>query len=213
MHLSQNLLPETASVLHQLSQSELLNDFTFVGRSALSVYLSHRLSEDIDLFTWHKQINPIEIQQQLAALNFENMRIANLSSLQADFILNGVKITFFANGWAELQNRKQIENFLYIAELQTLAVMKVNTLFLRAKFRDYYDLYVLNLKQYTLQQLFELTEARMKNLSKLLFQKALIFTSNIDDENIKHLHPTHKVTLNDMAKHFEKEIRKWNKNN
>lgn len=65
------------------------------------------------------------------------IKTINLSPIQANFMVDGVKLTFFAKTWQELQNRKQIFENFWIAELPILAVMKVNTLFLRAKYRDY----------------------------------------------------------------------------
>ncbi len=53
------LLPDTEKVLQQLSTLTLLDNYSFVGGSALTIYLSHRYSEDIDLFTWDTQINSI----------------------------------------------------------------------------------------------------------------------------------------------------------
>jgi hypothetical protein len=111
----------------------------------------------------------------------------------------------------ELQNRKNLLNHLYIAELETIAVMKVNTLFLRAKFRDYYDLYVLNITGLSVKKLFELTSEKMMNLSIALFQKALVFTDDISDESIIHLKLSYKISIAEIEKHFRKEIKKWNK--
>lgn len=48
----ENLLPKTAEVLTKLAEFDLLQKFTFIGDSALALSLAHRLSEDIDLFTW-----------------------------------------------------------------------------------------------------------------------------------------------------------------
>ena len=50
------LLPKTKQVLLEVSEFGWLQQFTFVGGSGLSLYLHHRLSEDIDLFTWEKQL-------------------------------------------------------------------------------------------------------------------------------------------------------------
>jgi predicted nucleotidyltransferase component of viral defense system len=47
------LLPKTKLVLTELSQAAAMDDYTFVGGSALSCYLHHRMSEDLDFFTWH----------------------------------------------------------------------------------------------------------------------------------------------------------------
>lgn len=205
-----NLLSDTEKVLRQLAALPLLQEFTFVGGSALAVHLGHRLSEDIDLFTWHKQLNIADLQNTLTN-TFGQVRIVNLSPAQADFIVEGVKTTFFANGWETLQQRTQLLDNLYIANLATLAVMKVNTLFMRAKYRDYYDLYTLNKVQFSLQELFELTNAQMKNLSKTLFQRALVFTEDITNEHIAHLQPKENVSLNEISKHFQQQIKIWNK--
>lgn len=207
-----NLLPNTQKVLKQLSELPEIQDFTFVGGSALALYLAHRLSEDIDLFTWYKILDISKLQSALQSKTFETVRIVNVSPEQADFVIDGVKVTFFANGWDELKNRTNIANYLYIATLDTLATMKVNTLFLRAKYRDYYDLYMLNVHHFSLLQLFEMANKQMKNLNKTLFQRALVFVEDIADENIAHLKPNVAVSLNAISLHFQKQIKQWNKN-
>jgi hypothetical protein len=206
-----NLLPNTEKVLRQLAVLPILQDFTFVGGSALAVYLGHRLSEDIDLFTWQTNLQALQIQNTLQNSDFEQIRVVNLSPQQADFVVDGVKVTFFANGWQELENRKHLFDNLFIAELATLAVMKVNTLFLRAKYRDYYDLYTLNNECFKVSELFEMTATKMKNLSKTLFQRALVFIDDIADENIQHLKPKKNISLLQISKHFQQEIKLWNK--
>lgn len=206
-----NLLPNTQSVLRKLAKLPFLHDFTFVGGSALAVYLGHRLSEDLDFFTWNTELQALHIQSTLQDSHFQHIRIINLSPQQADFVIDGVKVTFFANGWEELKNREHLFDYLFIAELPTLALMKVNTLFLRAKFRDYYDLYVLNCEHFSLKEMFEMTALKMKSLSKTLFQRALVFTDDIADENIQHLKPTQIVSLPLISKHFQNQIKKWNK--
>ncbi|MFN4298826.1 MAG: nucleotidyl transferase AbiEii/AbiGii toxin family protein [Thermaurantimonas sp.] len=206
-----NLLPDTKKVLQKLATLPLLQSFTFVGGSALAVYLGHRLSEYLDLLSWHADLQALPIQNTLQNSGFESVRIVNLSPQQADFVVDGTKVTFFANGWDELKNRIHLFDYLYIAQLPTLAVMKVNTLFLRAKYRDYYDLYVLNQEHFSLEELFEMTSVKMKNLSKTLFQRALIFTDDIADENIAHLNPSQHISLSQISKHFQKQIKHWNK--
>lgn len=206
-----NLLPNTEKVLRRLATLPELQEFTFVGGSALTVYLAHRLSEDIDLFSWNKDLPSVQIQTAIQNCGFTDFRIVNLSPQQADFVIEGVKVTFFANGWDELKSRQHLFDYLYIAELPTLAIMKVNTLFLRAKYRDYYDLYELHCTHFTLNELFEMTTTKMKNLSKALFQRALVFTDDITDENILHLKPKHNVSLLQISKHFQQQLKIWNK--
>jgi len=207
-----NLLPDTAAVLRKLAKTGILDKYTFVGGSALTLYLNHRYSEDIDLFSWEKNIDINKINKAISGLDFQKIKTVNITGTQADFIIDGVKVTFFANDWPELKNRSLLSDNLYIAELEVLAAMKVNTLFMRAKFRDYYDLYVLNLTRFSLMDLYELAGSRMLNLSFALFQRALTFTDDIDDESINHLKPKYNVTLKDIENHFVKEIKKINDN-
>ena len=51
------LAPNTKQVLESLSDIEKLKEYTFVGGSALSVHLKHRLSEDLDFFSKGKELD------------------------------------------------------------------------------------------------------------------------------------------------------------
>ena len=210
MNELKSLMPDTKKVLKKLAGLSLLKEFTFVGGSALSIYLSHRYSEDIDLFTWKEKLDGLSIQEKISEADFSRINILNISQQQADFMIDGVNVTFFDNNWSELQNRKQLFQNLHIAHLDIIAVMKINSLFLRAKFRDYYDLYVLNLQYFSLNQLFEMAKNKIANLNKTLFQKVLIFTEDIEDESIRHMEPKYKISLKEIEHHFTKEIKKWN---
>ncbi len=128
-------MPETNRVLQKLASKAFLADFTFVGGSALAHYLSHRYSEDIDLFTWQKTLNSLDFQHQLEKAGFSYIKALNLSVKEADFLLDHVRVTFFAHDWEEFKNRKSIENNLYIADLPMLAVMKVNYTFFKSNFQ------------------------------------------------------------------------------
>ena len=206
------LLPNTKSVLLQLSKSVLLQDFTFVGGSAIAVHLDHRLSEDIDLFSWNKELDVAKIQNTLSSYRFEEIRTITLNKLQCNYMINGVKVSFFANNWEELKDAQPLVGNIKIAHLNLLCVMKINTLFLRAKFRDYYDLYTMNLHSYPLEKMYDLAAPKLNNLNKTLFQKALIYIDDIQDENIGHLNPKYDVSLQHISEHFSQEIKKWNLN-
>ncbi len=140
------------------------------------------------------------------------LKIINLSATQADFYVDNVKVTFFANGWDELKQRENLVGNIFIASLNTIAVMKINTLFMRAKFRDYYDLYVLNLEgEYSLSRLYELTAKKMNNLSMSLFQRALTFTDDIEDESLKELEPKYNISIKEIENYFLQQVKNWNK--
>jgi len=203
-----NLAPTTAKVFLDLSQIKEFSEFVFVGGSALSVYLKHRISEDIDLFTWKSSLNKEAIYNCLNQNFIGNYKIINLSDKQIDTLIYGVKVTFFANAWVALKNSEPFINQINIASLELLTAMKLNTLFLRAKYRDYYDLYVINKEVFTIHQMYDIIVKYMPSINKKLFQMALIFIEDSAEDNIKHLKPNYKVTIKRIQKHFEQEIKK-----
>jgi hypothetical protein len=204
------LLPKTKQVLIELAKSETMEDYTFVGGSALSCYLSHRLSEDLDFFTWN---NSVDAEKLLPIFDRDYLKIINLSAQQTDLLYKGVKVTFFSNKWNELRtSRAPLISHINIASLDLLAAMKVNTLFLRAKFRDYYDLYCLVNQYYNIVELYKLSLNLLPGMTKRLFQIAFTFTDDIIDDDISHLSPNQSVSKKEIEVFFLKKIKEWNKN-
>ncbi len=204
-----SLLPKTKEVLLLLSKLEVMQSFAFVGGSALSVYLNHRLSEDLDFFSAEKELEIDKILNDIKSLKTNEIRIVNSSKIQLDLFIDNVKVTFFANDWKELKKKEQLIENIYILPDYLLAAMKVNTLFLRAKYRDYYDLYVINKELFDLDELYLLSKKMLPGITVKLFHNALIFTNDIEDDSIKHLKPKHKITIKKIAAHFEQNIRLW----
>lgn len=59
-----NSLPKaTKAVFLELSKIKAVNEYTFVGGSALSVYLNHRESEDIDYLNPRYKVRLTDIQK------------------------------------------------------------------------------------------------------------------------------------------------------
>jgi predicted nucleotidyltransferase component of viral defense system len=199
------LLPKTANVLKKMSEQSFLSAFTFVGGSALALYLKHRQSEDLDFFTWEDRLDKATIQHVIYS-QFIDFKLINDATLQQDWIIEGVKVTFFANNWEALKDRQLFENQLFVADFDLLAAMKINTLFLRAKFRDYYDLYAIVKNKLTIKELFNVSQRYIPNLNQKLFEMALIYTEDIEDDNINYLSPIYKTTKNKISLFFQKNI-------
>ena len=86
--------------------------------------------------------------------------------------------------------------------------MKVRALFLRAKFRDYYDLYYLASELFTLDEIFNFAILCVPGISLKLFYNALLYIDDIDDENIEHLKPKFNINMQEIRDYFEIDIRK-----
>jgi Nucleotidyl transferase AbiEii toxin, Type IV TA system len=137
----------TENVLKELSNTEIVSDYTLIGGTALSLSLGHRLSEDIDLCTWDKATKMQDtetIYQSLDGLRAKgHVTILLDSDLQKDFLMDNVKVTFFYDptGYPIIEKHKQKYNKLSIASVPAIAGMKACVTLNRAKFRDYYDLF------------------------------------------------------------------------
>ena len=168
------------------------------------MYLCHRFSEDLDFFAY--QDNNFQTEKVFKVINnFNNKEVVNISNEQIDVMIEGVKVTFFNAKWRFLRP-KEIKNF-NVATLEQIVIMKTNTLFLRAKYRDYYDLYFLA-QHFSLKQIFELSKDILNGINLKLFITALTFIDDIEDEKLDYLKPAKKLSLKEIREFFEEKIRK-----
>jgi len=209
MEYYNSLAPQTADVLTFLSEIPELKNFTLVGGSAISIHLHHRLSEDLDFFTW---LEGLEIAQTDSLLKHiskkHSFKILNTYSNGLDVLIDNVKITFFSNDWEKLKDREPLYKNSFIGKLELLSAMKVNTLSLRAKFRDYYDLFVLVQEVFDIKKILDISLEYIPGMTKKIFSMQLTYVEDIDDERIEHLNPRYKITLDEIRIFFEEQIKK-----
>ena len=124
---------------------------------------------------------------------------------QLDLLLDGVKVTFFNAKWTFLIPEQVAA--LNIATLKSIAAMKTNVLFLRATYRDYYDLYILTKRVMDLKEIFECSRPIVSGLTFKLFSIALLYIDDIEDDNIAHLEPTEILTKTEIRSFFERRLR------
>jgi predicted nucleotidyltransferase component of viral defense system len=150
----------TADVISLLEQLKELDIFEthplyFVGGTALSYYLEHRISEDIDIISAaplpHRQITNTIIALGGTKLNDANAMALRLAGLFPDehmlkFNLHGIKLEFFS---ASTPLQKEIiktashhpykKGKLQIIDLSSIAKLKLIALLNRKKSRDLFD--------------------------------------------------------------------------
>jgi len=197
------LLPKTkALLLNIIDTCHFLNKYVLVGGSALTLHLCHRKSEDLDFFTYEDNFDFREILEYIK--QFEKKEILNKSDNQIDLLLDGVKVTFFNAKWSFL---KPVDNNkFHLATLEQIAAMKVNVLFLRAKYRDYYDLYFLAKEVMGLKEIFKCSEHIVEGITYKLFVVGLLYINDIEDDNIDYLEPKEKISKKKIRDFFEKRV-------
>lgn len=203
------LTDDTYNLFKELAGNPVVSEFTFVGGSAIGYYLNHRMSEDLAFFTWYEKL-PMETQGFIDSIaKTRDIVIANRSPSYIDLLIDNIKVTLFANNWDTLKtDRNNLTGNIFIAKLPLLCAMKINTLSLRAKYRDYYDLYVLNKELYSIQEILHIATKYIPGMTTKIFGMQLTYIEDIEDESINHLHPKYDVTLAHIKKHFEKEVAK-----
>lgn len=203
------VLPKTRNLLLKLRDNcEFLYKYVLVGGSALSLHLCHRKSEDLDFFTYDDSFSRKEIFDYIT--QFHNNEILNQTDEQVDVLLDGVKVTFFNAKWSFLRPQSlsgshgpPTRNRLNLANLEQLVAMKVNVLFLRAKYRDYYDLYMLAKEVFSLKDIFRMSKNIVEGVTYKLFIVALLYIDDIEDDDIGHLEPKEQVSKKEIREFFE----------
>ena len=84
--------------------------------------------------------------------------------------------------------------------------MKANALFLRAKYRDYYDLYSLAKNVMGLKEIFNVSEHIVEGVTYKLFVVALLYIDDIEDDDISYLEPKETITKQKIRDFFEKRV-------
>jgi hypothetical protein len=182
MHI-ESLPAKTAALLDTIAQQcPDIAAFLLVGGTAISLQAAHRISEDLDFAFAGKKLNRADIKSvlnHLAALGksvvYNNPPEAveeaindgiDLDDYQQDYLVDGVKLSFFAFGDYDI-DRDLIRGALLaparighvnVADLHTLFDTKCIVLTERVKSRDLFDLWWLthqNGDLFSTQDIFE----------------------------------------------------------
>ena len=144
------------SVLDKICNNKIFNDeLYFTGGTALAFYLSHRVSEDIDIVSSkslpYKKIIPAVISLGAKKLQDENVTALRMAGLFPDeymikFELDKVKLEFFqANRpiQKEILSSATFSNYensnLKILDVKSISKLKIVALIMRDKSRDLFD--------------------------------------------------------------------------
>lgn len=84
--------------------------------------------------------------------------------------------------------------------------MKVNVLFLIAKYRDYYDIYCLVNECLSLKEIFEVSINIVEGVTFKLFAVALVYIDDIEDDNIDYLEPSIQISKEEIRDFFQRRL-------
>lgn len=150
-----------------VTEPYLLKNYYWTGGTALAeFYLSHRKSEDIDLFSENEvEVIPISdfigaIARKLGAKDITSQRFLGLYSYTLHFPTSSLKIDFNYYPFPRINLGTKWKS-LAIDSLEDIAVNKVHTLFMKPRSRDFVDLYfLLGNGGFSLERLINLADAK-----------------------------------------------------
>jgi hypothetical protein len=149
------------AVLESIKSLEMFKNSSlyFIGGTALSYYLEHRISEDIDIISTeplaYKKIISIILSMGGEKLRDENAVALRMAGLVPDeymlkFNLDGVKLEFFRASTPlqikiikDAKASKYLEASLNILDVKSIAKLKLIALLSRNKSRDLFDFKVI----------------------------------------------------------------------
>ena len=190
-----------------------------VGGTALALQINHRQSEDLDFMKWKSvsEVNP-EVDWptiETALKSIGEVKTDVLDFHQVNFIIDNVKVSFYANRMYEKPRDlivMQFKNNISVADKSSIGIMKIELTSRRAKFRDFYDIYALTREGLSLSRMisgaysYSGGRVKQKNLEAFLCNKERYGT----DISFQLLEPRYEISAENMEKYFVKVLKQEN---
>lgn len=214
---SLSFAPQTGRIIEAVSKLECIKPYVLVGGTALSIQLKTRQSEDLDFMRWKQgkddtlDIDWPEIQHELETIGeVQDVQIAGFD--QVLFVVNGVKISFYAAPRKRIPTMKEIPylNNIRLADVESIGVMKMEAMMRRSKFRDYYDIYSILRNGADIHKLIPLAlehsgyKLKTKGLLAML-TNGYLFRK---DEQFQQLQPIYNVSSEDIEMYIKELLQK-----
>ena len=216
------LAPHTAAIFEAVSELDCLKPYVLVGGTALSLQLNNRMSEDLDFMSWRQHKNekrevdwPL-IKRQLETIgDVQNIDILDLDHVE--FLVSGVKISFYANpNYSPLiKEASSFLNNIRLADITSIGGMKMEVMLRRSKFRDYYDIYCSSAEGVDIQQMIDIAlrysghKLKTKNIMAMLTRSERF----IKDVSFSQLSPKFDITPKEIEDRIKEHLIKSRKQN
>src|SRR3989339_43863 len=175
----------TLGLLKQLMFEPALSDFYLVGGTALSLWLGHRKSFDIDMFT-QKEFDAEHLRFSLEGiLNMkEKKHQTNTLRFNAEFPMssdNWIKVELIRYNYPNLLPIVE-EDGIRLLSIEDIIPMKLSSIVNRGVKRDFYDIYFL-LEKFSILEMMELYDKKFQKNNHLHVLKSLTYFDDADTED------------------------------
>ena len=172
-----NILSDTQKELLPFLQ-KFKKEFLLVGGTAIALQIGHRESIDFDLFKENplnknsikKKINDLDAKRRFIFEDFDGIH----------YLINEVKFTFFYYPF-HLEAGAELQKYIKMPDLLTLAAMKFYAMGRRAKWKDYVDIYFLLKDFFSIEAVSKKAlEIYKEGYSEKLFRQQICYFEGID---------------------------------
>lgn len=186
MLMHKEILTEEQVKLLPLAK-KFIKNFGLVGGTAISLQMGHRHSVDFDMFSL-KEFDNGKIRRVIKKEGWKIGKVYKDEDDQYTFFINNVQFTFF-NYPYKLEFSKELDGFLRMPDLLTLAAMKAFAIGQRAKWKDYVDLYFIINKYHSIKKIAERSKKIFKGeFNERIFREALLYFDDVNyEEKVEYL--------------------------
>lgn len=208
MFHTEAITPDCARALEILGEQPFISDFYLAGGTALALQIGHRLSADLDWFSYSKSLTESERSEIRIALEKggefkitsekEGMLFTQLRGTEVSFVYQHHPLTQLTVPMDEVRLASPVD----------LGLMKLSAINSRGTRRDFVDIYCLR-KIVTLDQLLELAPSRYYDRPEFLTISARALAYFEDAEQQKMPETVWPVNWQDVREYCESAAARW----
>ena len=153
-------------------------DFGLVGGTAIALHIGHRHSIDFDLFI-EEPFNNLRVKAKITRREKISEILVN-KTLEYTILIKQVKLTFFQYPF-HIEYTEKLDDIIKMPDLLTLAAMKAYALGMRAKWKDYVDLYFIIKDHYSIDKITQKAKQIFSNeFNEKIFRSQLSYFKDIN---------------------------------
>ncbi len=204
----EQVLPgNTKTILAILEKSAIIQKAYLAGGTALALQLGHRVSYDLDFFTF-EEFDEAELLPEIAKISEFKLEKISWRTILGKF--SGVKFSIFYYKYPILFPAEKF-GMVNLAAVLDIAAMKIAAIASRGARRDFVDLYFICKEGASLEDIFESYDKKYKNLAAMrahILKSLVYFDDALADGMPLMLKP---VDWKTVMRYFEDEARKMSR--
>ena len=167
----------TFELLTELMQDETFNNFNLAGGTALALYIGHRNSIDLDLFT-PNSFDAKELEEYL--IDKYNFNSSFLAKNTLKGTINDIKIDCITHNYQYLDDPYQSEEGVRLYSIRDIVAMKLSAIADNGtRIKDFIDIAFLS-SFFSLSEMLDAYEIKFPNSNKIRPLKGLTYFQDIN---------------------------------